>query len=164
MNRPRLTSWTVILGLLGALWFGADAALGARLALRERDRSEEKVREAYQLGTRHSDLFSGALHSSGDVPMKTLVQEAATKEGIQIAFLTESDKDMGKGKKEKQISARFVRSPHAKLVSFFADIEARGGRAKVKELHLRPSKEQTDAYEEAEILYSRITRSPEAKP
>jgi hypothetical protein len=164
MKKNRFLTWTVILGALGALWFAADGALSAGQAARARDRAEGSVRAAWTLGTGNPRLFSGVLRPTGDLPLKALCQEAGRKEGIQIAFLTESEKEAGKGKREKQVSARLVRSSHPKLVSFLALLEERGAGAKVKELHLRASKDLSDTYEEAEILFSRVTSVPEARP
>lgn len=160
MKTKRLVPWIVILSLLGGGWFASEELLATRARLRERDQAIRSLSEAQILFARHPELFrgSGGLTSS-EVALKTLLQEASTQHGLQLGFLTEADKEAGKGKREKQVSARLVRTPHEKLVPFLADLEARGAGAVIKELHLRPSKDVSRTYEDAEVVFSRITLS-----
>ena len=160
MRTNRLMSWTIILSFLGGGWFASEELLAARARLRERDQAIHSLSEAQILFARHPELFrgSGGLIGS-DVALKTLLQESSTQHGLQLGFLTEADKEAGKGKRENQVSARLVRTPHAKLVPFLADLEARGAGAVIKELHLRPSKDVSRTYEDAEVVFSRITLS-----
>ena len=161
MTAGRLSSWMMILGLLGAAWFAVDRGISARLRERERDQAAQKLTEARTLLARHPELFkTGTSPGATDVALKTLLQNSGTTHGLLVGFLSESEKEAGKGKREKQVSARLVRPPHDKLVRFLADLEARGSGALIREIHLRPSKDTSDIYEEAEIVYSRVTAAP----
>jgi hypothetical protein len=158
-----MSSWAAISLVMAAAWFAADRAFQAVVRERERDLTVSKLVEARTLMARHPELFKEENPSpAGLVPLKPLLQEAGTKHGLLVGFLSESEKDAGKGRRECQVSARLVRAPHAKLVHFLADLEGRGSGALVKEIHLRPSKEVSDIYEEAEIVYARAVMVPEA--
>jgi hypothetical protein len=163
MTTSRMASWAMILGVAGAAWFAVDQGVSARLRELERDRAVQKLSEARTLLTRHAELFTvGASPAAGEAPLKALLQDSGTKHGLLVGFLSESEREAGKGKREKQVSARLVRPPHEKLVRFLADLESRGSGAVVKELHLRPSKEASDTYEETEVVYARVFAAPAA--
>jgi len=165
MTRTRAEIWVLILLVLAGGWYAAEGALGAHLRSAERDRFLARLSEAQTLFARHPDLFQGGPGApAGDLPLKSVLQAASQKHGLQLGFLSEADKEAGKGKREKQVSARLVRAPHAKLVPFLADLEAVGAGSVVKELHLRPSKDLSDVYEEAEVVFSRAYTTPGAKP
>jgi len=167
MNNSRLSSWTLIGMVLSAGWFAADRGFSAFVRERERDQSLSKLIEARTLVTRHPEIFKeDGMRQGGNQPLKPLLQESGTKHGLLVGFLSESEKEAGKGKRESQVSARLIRTPHEKLVRFLADLETRGSGALVKEIHLRPSKEVSDTYEDAEIVYSRAiaVEEPVKKP
>jgi hypothetical protein len=165
MTRSKAATWVLILFLLGGGWYTVEGLLSARLRGAERDRFVARLSEAQALLARHPDIFRGGAGApAGDLPLKTVLQDASTKHGLQLGFLSEADKEAGKGRREKQVSARLVRAPHEKIVPFLADLEALGAGSVVKELHLRPSKEQSDLYEEAEVVFSRAYTAPGGKP
>lgn len=162
--RSKLAGWVLIFSLLGSGWYAVESALSSRLRSAERDRFVGRLSEAQALLDRHPDLFRGISVSAGDLPLKTILQDSSTKHGLQLGFLTEADKEAGKGRREKQVSARLVGAPHEKLVPFLAELEARGGGSVVREIHLRPSKDQTALYEEAEVVFARVYAVPGGKP
>lgn len=158
MRRLARAAWVlVLLGPLGAGWFALRSAMAAEAARSSKDSAFRDLRDAKRLTGLHS--FGGTLGRSGPLPLKTLVQEAAQTGGITVAFLSESERDLGMGRREKQILARLVQAEHGKLVPFLARLEEEGGGAMVKEIHLRPSKNATAFYEEAEIVLSHLSES-----
>jgi hypothetical protein len=164
MNRGRIVTWTVLAALLGSGWFAVESLLALQLRDRERERVVGRLVEARTLIARNPELFAADPRPASDLALKGLIQEAAARQGLQVGFLSETEKESGKGRREKQVSARLVRAPHAKLVPFLADLESRGQGALVKELHFRPTKELSDHYEDVEVLLARLAAAPEKKP
>lgn len=164
MTKRRLFVWTALFALLGAGWFAVEGFLRMQARARERDEVVRKLVEARSLIARHPAIFERDAKPAADIALKSLVQEAATKHGLTVGFLAESEKEAGKGKRERQVSARLVRAPHSRIVPFLAELEGRGEGAIVKELHLRPSKDLSDTYEDAEIILARLRTIEEAKP
>lgn len=148
MKAKRTWTWAVLLLVLGSAAFAADRAFSARLAAGRRDAFVARLAQAALLADRQGE----APKAMGEGSLKALVQELATREGLSIAFLSEGEKEAGKGKRERQVSVRLVGAEHAKLVGFLAELEGRGGGAVVKELHLRPSKDLTAIYQDAELV------------
>lgn len=124
----------------------------------------DHVREAGRLAALHPDAFDPSRESVGDLSLKTLVQEKGTKLSLGIAYLSEAEREAGRGWKERQAIVRLRQAPHGRLVSFLAELEREGRGARVKELRLRPSKEKTGVYEDTEIVFSRILPLPGEKP
>lgn len=155
MRRDRILSWAAVLSILGASAFAVDAGIACHLAERERDGVVLRVEEAHRLLVRHPEVFGRAAGIQETLPLKGLLQEVATREGVAVGFLSETERDAGQGRRERQAAARLVGAEHGKLVRMLVDLEARGGGARVKELHLRPSKDVTAIYEEVEIVFAR---------
>ena len=164
MKSSRVLSWTLLVALLASAGFLVDGALAANARLRTRDAALRKLREARALALRHPTVFRGESAPSQDVPLKALVQKSARKHGLRIAFLSEAEREAGKGVRERQVSVRFTGSPHSKFVLFLLELEEEGAGAKVKELHLRPSKDTSDVYQDGEIVFSKFLAAPEKKP
>jgi len=157
MSASRWMTWLFLSAPIGAGWFAVAELLSARAAGTERESWVRKVSEAKVLLSRHPDVFKPtASRTPSDVSTKAIFQESSVRHGLQLEFLSEAERDGGKGKRERLLSARFVRAPHDKLVLFLGEVEARGGGAFLKEIHLRPSKEVSDLYEEAEVVLSRL--------
>lgn len=165
MKGSRFLSWVIRLSVLGSLcWFVVDGAMGASARAHIRDAALRKLREARTLALRHPSVFRADTSLFGEVPLKALVQNTARKHGLRIAFLSEMEREAGKGVRERLVSARFSGSPHSKFVLFLLDLEKEGAGAKVKELHLRPSKDTSDVYQDGEIVFSKLFAAPEKKP
>jgi hypothetical protein len=162
--RSKIAAWAIVLSFLGSGWYAAESILSCRLQSGERDRFVAKLAEAEALLARHPDIFTRNAVATGDLPLKSILQDSSTKHGLQLGFLTEAEKEAGKGRREKQVSARLVRASHDKFIPFLAELEARGTGAVVRELHLRPSKDQSAVYEEAEVVFTRVYSASGGKP
>jgi hypothetical protein len=95
------------------------------------------------------------------MPLKTLVRELGSRWKLGIGYLTESDKDAGRGRREKQVLVRLTGAPHENLVNFLMEVERDSGGAVLKEVHLRPSEEATGVYQEVEAVISALSWSGE---
>ncbi|MBE7461896.1 MAG: hypothetical protein HS116_00255 [Planctomycetes bacterium] len=149
-SRAAVLAASVVLTLSAAWALDRYGALSA-----EKERFEARVQE---LGTARKllTLYPQALSGGGarlDPPaLKSLVQQRGAKHGIALVYLTESDKEAGKGLRERQVVARGVGVPHTKWVAFLAEIESAGSGATFKELRLKPSTTENGVYSEAEAV------------
>lgn len=143
--------------------FSADRYAAARQAREEREEAQAALEKAVKLAADHPRAFG--VHAitpvAGESALKTLAQEFATSRSVTIGYLTESERESDKGRRERQVLIRLVNAGHPNLILFLQDLESRGGGAKVKEIHVRPSRDVADAYEEAEIVVSKL--APEEK-
>ena len=153
----------IALAVAAAGGFAADRYSAARTAREERDEAQRALEKAVRLAAEHPRAFGphAVAPSSGESGLKTLAQEFATSRNVTIGYLTESERESEKGRRERQMIIRLVNAGHPNLILFLQDLENRGGGAKVREIHVRPSREITDAYEEAEIVVSKF--APEEK-
>jgi len=116
---------------------------------------KQSLRKAVQLVAEHPRAFgAGAPPVSSEGSLKSLVQEAAASRSVTLAYLSESERETDKGRRERQVLARLLNSAHPNVVLFLQDLETRGGGAVVKEIHVRPSREIPDSYEEIEVVLS----------
>ena len=152
-----LLSWGVVPLLLASAAFAALSAWSALARGRERDQAVRALSEARRLlASRARDRSGAGAQAGSEVGLKALVESESASSGLALGFLSEAEKEAGKGRRERQVSARLLRTPHEKLVRFLAALEAKGAGAVVKELHLRPSKEDSGTYEDVELTYSRV--------
>jgi len=152
-----------LLAAAGAGAFALDRAAGFRSASIERDSAQKDLESALALAERHPRAFGPGAGSSGESALKGLAQQSAKNRGVTIGFLSESEREAEKGRRERQIHVRLVNAPHRGLVQFLEDLEAKGSGATVKELHLRPSPDG-DVYLEAELVLSKLVSAPGEKP
>jgi hypothetical protein len=115
-------------------------------------RREEDLRRAVRLACDRPELFGERGSSLNLKPLKALVQEAAAQCQVAIGFVSESEREVERDRQERQVMLRLVGTAHGNLVRFLGHLEKEGGGARLRELHLRPSKEVTDLYDEAEIV------------
>jgi hypothetical protein len=101
-------------------------------------------------------------HGAGKEGLKSLVQTCGTNLGLGLAYLSETEREAGKGIWERQVHCRLVGVPHEKLVAFLTSLEAAGHGAKLKEIRLKPAKDSGSVYEEAEALVAVRWLAPEA--
>lgn len=163
MKSPAFVLTLAVFAVAAAAGFAADRRAAAASARAEREDTQRRLEKAVALAGEHPNAFgSRSAPAARDAALKSLAQEAATGRDVNLAYLSESDRDSDKGRRERQVIVRLVNADHANLVLFLQDLEARGGGARIKELHVRPSKNIPDAYEEVEVVLSRV--SAETKP
>ena len=160
----RLILCVLVLGIAGSAALATCEYLAFRARESEQAKYVARLRQARALALLYPTVFRADASPSGEVPLKALVQNTARKHGLRIAFLSEMEREAGKGVRERQVSARFSGSPHSKFVLFLLELEKEGAGAKVKELHLRPSKDTSDVYQDGEIVFSKLFAAPEKKP
>jgi len=88
--------------------------------------------------------------------LKTLAENLASRRSVTIGYLSESERELEKGHSERQVVIRVINVPHASLVRFLSELEEQGAGAKVKEIHLRPSRDLPETYEESEVVLSKV--------
>lgn len=166
MKNPAVVLAFAALAVCAAAGYAADRFAAARSAREEREQAQDLLQKAVALAAEHPRAFGpDAAAPTGDSSLKTLTQEAAAGRNVAIGYLSESEREAEKGRRERQVLVRLVNAGHPNLVLFLQDLEHRGGGAKIKELHVRPSREIPDAYEEVEVVLSKTTAAPaEKKP
>jgi hypothetical protein len=165
-KRPTLVLGLAALTFLSGAGFAADRWAAARAARGAREEAEGCLEKATALARKYPRVF-GPLPSPSarGSSIKVLAQEFAASRNVTLGYLSESEREGEKGRRERQVILRLMDAPHPNLVRFLEDLEGRSGGAKVKEIHIRPSREIPDAYQEAEIVLSKgVTAAPEKKP
>jgi hypothetical protein len=164
VRNPAFVLALAALAVVAAGGFAADRYGAARAAREEREDAQRSLEKAVSLAAEHPRAFGPqAILPATDSALKTLAQEFAAGRNVTIGYLTESERETDKGRRERQVLVRLVNPGHPNLILFLQDLETRGGGARVKEIHVRPSREIPDAYEEAEIVLSKIV-AEEKKP
>jgi hypothetical protein len=155
----------VVAIVLVAAAFAVDRYLAYRAAREERDASVEQLGAALGMLKGHPEDFGNRAGSARRVGLKTLVQESGARSGVTLVYVTESEKEAGKGLRERSVTARMGAVRQEKLVAFLSDVEERGGGAKVRELRLKPDKAQSGLYQAAECVVSlRVPGAKESAP
>ena len=164
MKTPAFVLTLVALMVLAAGAYAADRCAAARTARGNREEARLQLEKAVELAAAFPRAFGPlATAPTRDAALKTLAQETAVNRSVTIGYLAESERDADKGRRERQVILRLVNAGHSNLVLFLQDLERRGGGAKVKEIHVRPSRVISDAYEEVEVVLSKVSASPEEK-
>lgn len=150
--------------LLIALAGAGYAALDRYLAWQEvkvaADRQLEDLQAAQSAFARHPGAFAPGTDDPGARNLKALVQGAVARNNVPVVFLSESERELGRGVVERDVTARAVNVAHGPWVRFLADLEA-NGKATVKELRMKPAPRQNGVYEEAETVVSLRWAAPE---
>jgi len=146
--------------------YAAERYAGVLSARQECRDLEQSLGKALALAEGHPRAFGSiAPANSAGGPLKALAQEAAVSRNITLAYLSESERDAEKGRRERQVLVRLQNAAHSNLVLYLQDLEVRGGGAVVREIHVRPSREIPDTYEDVEVVLSRTSVAPaEKKP
>jgi len=154
------------LAVCAAAGYAADRYSAAKSAREGREEAQQALQKAVALSAEHPRAFgANAATPTGDSSLKSLAQETAASRNVALGYLSESERDTEKGRHERQVLVRLVNAGHPNVVLFLQDLEARGGGAKIKELHVRPSREIPDAYEEVEVVVSKtVASTTEKKP
>jgi hypothetical protein len=165
MKSARIVLALCVLGILGAGLFAADRYAKARVIRQDRENAEGELGRALGLVSGHPALFGPHGTRSDPGSLKALAQESATRRGVTIGYLSENEREADKGRRERQVIIRIANAPHSSLVLFLRELEGGGTGAWIKELHVRPSREIADAYEETEVVLSKlVTTQGEKKP
>lgn len=144
--------------------WSTERYLALRRTEEARNRAAREIEGALSLVRKHPTAFGAGTGLPTDSSMKALVQETAASRGVAIAYLSETERDVQKGHRERQTLVRVAQVPHRNLVHFLEDLERGAIGARVKEIHLRPSKSTSDLYEEAEVVLSRFVAQHGEKP
>lgn len=154
MNAARKVPWVLLLAALAVTGYAAlDRYLAWQEAKVAADRQIEDLQAAHTAFARHPGAFGQGTDDPGARNLKALVQGAVARASVPVVFLSESERELGKGVVERSVTARAVNVAHGPWVRFLADLEA-GGSATVKELRLKPAQRQSGVYEEAETVVS----------
>ena len=116
------------------------------------EESRALLQEAQTLATNHPEAYGSNASRGAKLDLKQLVQESGAKNGISILYLSETERDAGESVRERNVLTRAVNVPHPQLIAFMADLEARGGGARIKEIRIKPKGDKADTYQEAEIV------------
>jgi hypothetical protein len=143
--------------------YAVDRYAHARELARERESAERDLDQALGLISQHPTLFGSHMTGGEGGDLKVIAQESASRRGVSIGYLSESDRETEKGRREHQVVIRLAGAPHPNLVLFLQELEKRGAGSRIKEIHVRPSHEVPDAYEEAEIVLTKTVASPSEK-
>jgi hypothetical protein len=153
-----------LLAIATAGFFALDRYRTWKIFRARSEALQGQLQKAVKLVQEHPRAFGsrGGTHAADTASLKNFAQETSTKLNITLGYLSENERVAGKGGRERQVIVRLVNAGHSNLVRFLEEMERVGG-ARVKELHLRPSREISDGYEEAEIVFSKIS-APEGPP
>jgi len=154
-NRSPWIPFVVALVFLASAALAADRYLARRFSRQALDTALAEVQEARALVKQNPASFGAPPPVGAQAVLKTTIQQAGARYGLTVAFLSESEKDAGQGSREKQAVARLVNAVHEKLVAYLDELERVSGGARVKELHLRPSRETNGVYQEVEFVLAR---------
>jgi hypothetical protein len=164
VKTPVLILTSMIAAAIAAGIYAANRFTTDRNARDQRIDAQEQLQTAMRLADEYPRAFGPQASSpASESPIKTLAQEFATSRGVTIGYLSESERDANKGKRERQVLIRLVNASHPNLVHFLEDLESRGCGARIREIHVRPSRVISDAYEEAEVVVSKVVRAAEGK-
>ncbi|HEX7900580.1 MAG TPA: hypothetical protein VF950_22635 [Planctomycetota bacterium] len=157
MRKTAVYLSTSCLLLVAGAGFAIERGLAHSTTRAARSAAVTELAEALKLAAKHPGAFGAAGLAPGESALKALAQDMATQRGLSIGFLSESEREAERGRQERQVIVRLVHPAHGSLVRFLGDLEAQGGGAKIKEIHVRPSTTRADHYEEAEVVVARVT-------
>jgi hypothetical protein len=138
--------------LLIATFFAVDRYAAMEEARTATTAAHEQLALAQDIAQRHPEAFGVNANHSAVADLKRLVQDSAARNGVSLLYLTETERDAGESIRERNVLARLVNVPHDKLVSLLADLETKGGGARIKEIRIKPSIARSDVYQEAEAV------------
>ena len=153
-NRSPWPPFVVALAVLVCAALAADRYFASRFSAKAVESVLADLREARAMVERSPASFGTPPPVGAQVALKSSIQQTGARYGLSVASLSESEKDAGQGRREKQAVARLVNPAHNKIVPFLDELERVGG-ARVRELHLRPSRETAGTYQEVELVLAR---------
>ena len=138
------------IALVVAAAFAADRYLALATAQDGLSARMAELTEARQVVQANRDAFDGGVGVAGG-DLKSLVQQAGVRGGVRIAYLAEDDREVDPGIRDRNVIVRATNVPHGQWVRFLAELQGIGG-GRVKEIRVKPSKDQNGAYQEAEAV------------
>jgi hypothetical protein len=154
-DRSPWIPFVVALAFLASAALAVDRYLAVHFSKRAVESALTDVREARAQVERNPASFGTPPPAAAQSALKSIIQQTGARYGITVAFLSEGDKDAGQGVREKQAVARLVVASHGKLVPYLDELERVSGGARVRELHLRPSRDTNGVYQEVEFVLAR---------
>ena len=152
MTKALLLPLLVVACLIGVSIFTVSRYAEYDAAQSQLEESRALIQEAQSLASNHPDAYGANASGGTKLDLKQLVQESAAGNGISILYLSETERDAGESIRERNVLTRAVNVPHQQLIAFMAELEARGGGARIKEIRIKPKGDKTDTYQEAEIV------------
>ena len=153
MNRSPLLPILLMLSFLLCAFFVIDRYLAMRNAETAFNDAVDDISQIQITIGKYPDVF-GPKPKLASTPLKPLVQEASSHNGVTLAFLTETEKEIDEGVSERSVLYRANNVEQGKLVKFLCELEQRGEGARLKELRLKPSSERSGVFQEAEGVLS----------
>jgi hypothetical protein len=163
MKRPAAALVASFIAVLASGTFVLNRCEASRHVHEDKDSARNNLQHALSLIAQHPGSFGWKGESSIGESLKAVAQESAARQGVTIGYLAENEHDTDKGRRERQVIIRLTNASHSNLVHFLQDLERRGTGAWIKEIHVRPSREISEAYEEAEIVVSKAAATTEEK-
>jgi hypothetical protein len=142
----------VAAGVAAALAFAINRYVEMESLRSDLLESKEELAEAQHMVSAHPEAFDVDANSASKADLKALVQKSAARIGVPIAYLNETERDAGEKVRERDVYARAINVSHTSLIAFLADLEANGGGARIKEIHVKIAPDRSDMYLEAESI------------
>jgi hypothetical protein len=158
----RLPTILALAALAGAFFFALDRYAAAGATHDAMQSALDGIADCERMAKSHPGAF-GKGGTPIDVALKPLVQEASARQSINLSYLSEIEKDVEGGARERSVYARAANVPHDRLVALLCELEARGGGAKIKEINLTISKENGGVYAEVNTVLSKRVLKAEEK-
>jgi hypothetical protein len=105
-------------------------------------------------------LIFGEQRGSGRQDLKSVAQAASGRSGVPLMFLSEAERELSEGVRERTLVCRTANVKLSALVAFLSDLEASSKGARLKEIRLKQSPENSNLFSEAESVLSIKTISP----
>lgn len=159
--RPLLAVTVVLIAVVG---FAVERFVALRALENQKKLLQAELDGAAKLYSEYPAMFgTSGMRPAKSLPLKMLAQQVAKDRKVEIGSLSESQRQADRGVQEHLVHLRLTRVPHANLARLLGDIETLDPGARAKELHVRPSRETTGVYEEAEVVLARLVPAEEVR-
>lgn len=149
------SNWKTHLATLlfvGAALFALDRYWAYASARDEFTTTEKDLIVAQDMLKRHAQAFVDKPADAPNVSLKAVVQQLGRKHRMNLVYLTEVEKEAGKGVRERNVITRVSKVAHGDLARFLSDVESKGSGIRIKEIQLKPSKTESGVYATAECV------------
>ncbi len=152
MNRIALGGLATIILVACATVFAAFKYVAMADARAQMELKSGQLENAKAMLQKNRGAFAGGGQNFTPAALKNLVQQSSAQHGVTIIYLNDNEKEIGEKVHECNVVWRAVNVKHSNLVLHLADLEARAGGAKIREIRLKPSPFISDVYAEAETV------------